>query len=72
MFIKFLVNNKDVFFVRFLVRMIYFPSILILEPLVWFRLILISFNYNFLKVFGMVFSFFKTGFKKMILRTYRA
>ncbi len=66
--IESLVNNRKKRWAKILVDLISFPSILILEPLVWFRLILISFDNNLLRTITMIFAFFKTGFKKMMLR----
>lgn len=66
-FIKLLVKNRRSQRTIILVNLIYFLSILILEPVVWFRLILISFDYNIFRTVSMIFAFFKTGLSRMIL-----
>ena len=66
--IKLLVKKRKSQWAKILVDSIHLPSILILEPLIWFKLILISFDYNIFKTVSMIFSFYKTGFNKMILR----
>lgn len=67
-FIKLMIKNRKSKWAKILVNLIYFPAILILEPLVWFRLILISFDYNIFSTVNMIFTFLKTGFIKIILK----
>lgn len=67
-FVKWLVKNRKSQSTKILLNLIYLPSILILESLVWFRLILISFNNNIFRTISLILAFFKTGFSKMILR----
>ena len=67
-FIEYLVNNRKKKKTTFLINLVYSPALLVLEPFVWFKLILISLNYNLLLALDMMFSFFVTGFKKIILR----
>lgn len=67
-FIKLLVEKRKSAWAKISVNLIYFPAIMILEPMVWFRLILISLDYNIFDTIKMICLFFKTGFRKMILR----
>lgn len=67
-FIKLMVKNRKSRRAKILVDLIYFPSILILEPIVWFRLILVSFDYDIFSTVNMIAAFSKTGFSRMIFR----
>jgi radical SAM superfamily enzyme YgiQ (UPF0313 family) len=67
-FIELMVKNRKSQWAKISVNLIYPPSTLILEPLAWFRLILISFDYNIFTTVKMIFAFSKTGFSKLILR----
>ncbi|MDD4900814.1 MAG: radical SAM protein [Patescibacteria group bacterium] len=69
-FIKSMVINRKSQWAKILVNSIYLPSILILEPFVWFKLILISFDYNIFSTVNMIYAFFKTGFSEMILKKF--
>ena len=66
--IMWLVNNRTTLLAKLILKIIYLPCILIIEPWVWLKLILISFNYDVFKTANMILHFFKTGFKRMILR----
>lgn len=67
-FITYVVKNRKSVFAKILMNMIYYPSIFFLEPLLWLRLILISFDYDIFKTTKMIFTFIKTGVNKMIFR----
>jgi len=67
-FINFLVKYKFSKLSKFLVNLIYFPSTLILEPILLFRLVFISFDYHILNTLKTIFFFSKTGFSRIILR----
>ena len=69
-FIRFLVENRNSLAGMVLLKAIYVPSLVFIEPLVWFRLILISFDNNFFKAVVMVAASLKTGASKFILRRY--
>jgi len=68
MFIRLMVKNRKSGFAKYLLRLIYYPSILIIEPMVWFRLCYISFDKNILFTVNMAKAFFKTAFDQRILR----
>ena len=67
-FIRAIIKHRDSKLIRLLISLIYFPAILILEPLVWFWLFFISFDYNLGYTINTIFYFGKTGFNKIILR----
>jgi len=67
-FIELMVKNRNSQWAKISVNLIYPPSTLILEPMAWFRMILISFDYDVFATLNMISSFFKTGFSKLILR----
>ena len=67
-FIESLVKNRESRFYKASLDFIYFPSILILEPLAWLGLILKSFDYDVFATAKMILPSLKTGFNKMILR----
>lgn len=67
-FIRLITKNRKSHWAKILLNLVYFPSILILEPLVWFRLILISFDYNIFATINMILTFSKTVFNKNILK----
>ena len=66
-FINFLVNNRKSFLGKSLVNLLYYPSLL-LELFSYFRLILISLNYNIIKSFKMIFYFSKNAIWQLIFR----
>ncbi|TRZ55634.1 radical SAM protein [archaeon] len=66
--IRLMVKNRKSYWAKILLNLIYLPSILILEPLVWLRLILISFDYNISATINMILAFSKLGFSKVVLR----
>ena len=67
-FIRYLVQKRNTAWTRMLVSIIYMPSILVIEPLVYFRLILISYDNNLFKTMNMILIFQRTAFSRIILR----
>ena len=67
-FIFFLLNHNKSLFFKLLIKLIYLPAILLLEPLVWLRLFLLSFDYNPIRTCNMIYSFFSTGVRRTMLR----
>lgn len=67
-FILLLVEHRKARWTNLLVKMVYFPSVLFLEPLVWIKLILISSNRNIFRAGDMIISSFVTGFRMIVFR----
>lgn len=67
-FIRLMVKKRNTNWAPMVVNLILFPTVLIVEPLVWAKLSLISFDYNLFSTANMIFKFYKTGFNKIILR----
>jgi hypothetical protein len=65
--IKWLVANRNGR-LSFCMNLIFLPSLIVLEPLMWMVMIFISFDYNMFLTVKMALSFFNTGFKKVALR----
>ncbi|MBN2367492.1 B12-binding domain-containing radical SAM protein [Candidatus Woesearchaeota archaeon] len=59
--IKFLVKSRNTIPGKLFMTILYYPAVFILEPTTWFWAILISFDYNLIDTFKMIFSFAKTG-----------
>jgi radical SAM superfamily enzyme YgiQ (UPF0313 family) len=68
--IRFFLKNRHSILVKILATSIYFPSIMFLETFLWFRLSMISFDYNIIKTMNMVLSFFYKGVKKTMFKKY--
>jgi len=68
--IRFFLKNRHSVFVKIFATSIYFPAIMFLEPFLWFRLSLMSFDYDVLKTMNMVMSFFYKGIKKTMFKKY--
>lgn len=66
--IKFLVNRRNCLPVKLCMGFLYPIAILFVEPLVWFRLILTSVDWNIGMALAMIKAFLKTGFQKLIMR----
>lgn len=66
--IAFLVHHRNAMLTKVLLNAVYPLAIVFLEPLVWCRLILISFDYSVGHAATMTRAFIKTGVKKIILR----
>jgi anaerobic magnesium-protoporphyrin IX monomethyl ester cyclase len=63
-----LVKNRKSRWTNILLNSIYSPSILFLEPFIWMKLVLISFDYNIPTTIKMILSFSKTGISQIFLR----
>ncbi len=66
--VKFLVSKRNSWPGAFALNLLYAPSVLILETLIWLRLILLSLDYRPLAAIAMILSFGKTALNKIILR----
>jgi radical SAM superfamily enzyme YgiQ (UPF0313 family) len=66
--IRFLVNNRNSPPVRLVAASLYPLAIVFVEPLVWSKLILVSFDWDVIMALAMIKSFLKTGFRKLIIR----
>ena len=66
-FIRLLVNNRNNKVVKILMSITYYPSIYILEPINFVKLVNLSFDRNIKKTMRMMRSFAKTAIKKLIL-----
>jgi len=66
--IVFLVKNRKSRWTKIFLNSIYFPSIVLLEPMIWLRLVLISFEYRLPITTKMILSFSKTGIHQIFFR----
>jgi len=67
-FIKFLLKYRISSINKILINSFYYSSVLLLEPINWFRLTFISFDYNIFKTLNATFSFLFDAIKKIFLR----
>jgi len=67
-FIRFLVRSRNKKIMKVVIPLIYFPSIYILEPINFLKLVNISFDNDIRKTIKMARSFTKTAVKKLFLR----
>ncbi|MEJ2746064.1 MAG: radical SAM protein, partial [bacterium] len=66
--ISFIVTRRNAAPTKVLLNVFYPLAIILLEPLVWWKLILVSFDYNIGPAITMTRAFIKTGVRKLILR----
>src|SRR3989344_4830808 len=71
-FMKFLVRNKNNKIAKMSMPMIYYPSIFILEPMLWLKMVNMGYGGNLRKTVKTLKSFMKTGVKQMLFHVPQA
>ena len=69
---KFLVRNRNNKIAKRSIPMIYYPSIFILEPMLWLKMVNMGYGGNLNRTIKTLKSFMKTGVKQMLFHVPQA